>query len=102
MGNQAVADFLAAYTGHSRSHLTETNQERYTRITTYDAMPPFAQAVANLLYLIDNQVGANRPQDEVFFSAGQIQGWASELRSALKIVATAPEAAALESPAPGL
>jgi hypothetical protein len=86
MGNAQVANFLSHYHSHTRGHV-ETDAQRAQRLEALEAMPPLERSVADVLYIIDNQVGAAHPDAEVTFFAGAIQDLSKRLRAALEVEA---------------
>lgn len=102
MANPAIANFLSNYHRHSRTHLQiETAAERGARLEALEALPPLERAIASLLYDLDNQVGAARPDSPVTFFASQVQSWSQQLYDALEREASSP-AEEIESTPPGL
>lgn len=91
MADQALQVFLQSYKRHSRPGQQETEAQRSARVQAWDALPPFEQAIASVIYRIDNQTGAADPNARVAFFAEVPQGWANDLYAALELQANAPE-----------
>jgi hypothetical protein len=91
MADEALANYLAAYTRHTRGH-AETDAERHARIDAEEALPPLDKAIASVLKQIDSQVGGNHPESEVRFFASNIQAWGDRLHEALVLEALARQA----------